>query len=151
VRYWVHTGLLNLSGRKMSKSAGNTFLVRELLQEYSADELRYYLLSWHYRDDVEFSLPGLKRASKAYARAARRARRLRELGRVKGEDEPSPEEVRRRLSPFYSAMDDDIDTPRAIRWVEKELIGGRSTDAALDYTALRIVSDVLGVDYLAEP
>lgn len=151
VRYWVHTGLLNLSGRKMSKSAGNTFLVRELLQEYSADELRYYLLSWHYRDDVEFSLPGLKRASKAYARAARRARRLRELGRAKGEDEPSPEEVRRRLSPFYSAMDDDIDTPRAIRWVEKELIGGRSTDAALDYTALRIVSDVLGVDYLAEP
>jgi cysteinyl-tRNA synthetase len=151
VRYWVHTGLLNLSGRKMSKSAGNTFLVRELLREYSADELRHYLLSWHYRDDVEFSIPRLKRASKAYLRAAGKAGRLRASAKAAGGAEPSSEEVRKRLSPFYSAMDDDIDTPRAIRWVEEELVGGGSKDAALDYSALRIVSDVLGVDYLAKP
>jgi cysteinyl-tRNA synthetase len=148
VRYWVHTGLLNLSGRKMSKSAGNTFLVRELLKEYSPDELRHYLLSWHYRDDVEFSLSRLKRATGEYSRAAKKARRLKAPASVAGE--PSPEEVRKRLSPFYAAMDDDIDTPRAIGWVEEELVGGGSKDAALDYAALRIVSDVLGVDYLAK-
>jgi len=152
VRYWVHTGLVNLSGRKMSKSAGNTFLVREVLREYSADELRYYLLSWHYRDDVEFSLPGLKSASRAYSKAVAKAGRLREFAaKATSRVGPSPDAVRRRLSPFYSAMDDDLDTPKAIEWVEDELIGGSSSDMARDYSALRVVSDVLGVDFLAKP
>jgi len=152
VRYWVHTGLVNLSGRKMSKSAGNTLLVRELLREYSADELRYYLLSWHYRDDVEFSLPRLKSASRAYSRAVSKAGRLREsAAKTTSRVGPSPDAVRRRLSPFYSAMDDDVDTPKAIEWVEDELIGGGSSDEARDYSALRVVSDVLGVDFLAKP
>jgi len=152
VRYWVHTGLVNLSGRKMSKSAGNTLLVRELLREYSADELRYYLLSWHYRDDVEFSLPRLKSASRAYSRAVSKAGRLREsAAKTTSRVGPSPDAVRRRLSPFYSAMDDDVDTPKAIAWVEDELIGGGSSDEARDYSALRVVSDVLGVDFLAKP
>ena len=114
VRYWVHTGLVNLSGRKMSKSAGNTFLVRELLREYSADELRYYLLSWHYREDMEFSLPSLRRASREYAKAV--------VERSKAEGSPwssSPGETRQLLPPFYSAMDDDMDTPKAIEWVEE--------------------------------
>ena len=152
VRYWVHTGLVNLSGRKMSKSAGNTHLVRELLRAYSADELRYYLLSWHHRDDVEFSLSRLKSASKAYSKAVAKAGRLRAFAaKTTSRVGPSPEAIRRRLSPFYSAMDDDVDTPRAIEWVEDELIRGGSSDEARDYSALRIVSDVLGVDFLAKP
>jgi len=152
VRYWVHTGLVNLSGRKMSKSAGNTLLVRELLREYSADELRYYLLSWHYREDVEFSLPRLRSARRAYSRAVAKAGRLREFAaKATSRVGPSPDAVRRRLSPFYSAMDDDVDTPKAIEWVEDELIGGGSSDEARDYSALRVVSDVLGVDFLAKP
>lgn len=152
VRCWVHTGLVNLSGRKMSKSAGNTFLVRELLREYSADELRYYLLSWHYRDDVEFSLPGLKSASRAYSRAVAKAGRLRaSAAKTTSRVGPSPDAVRRRLSAFYSAMDDDVDTPKAIECVEEELIGRSSSDESRDYSALRVVSDVLGVDFLAKP
>jgi cysteinyl-tRNA synthetase len=151
VRYWVHTGLVNLRGRKMSKSAGNTFLVRELLREFSADELRYYLLSWHYRDDVEFSIPRLKSASKAYARAVARAGRLRAFAaQTESRVGPSADAVRRRLAPFYKAMDDDMDTPKAIQWVEDELIGGNSSDQARDYWALKIVSEVLGVDFLAK-
>jgi cysteinyl-tRNA synthetase len=151
VRYWVHTGLVNLSGRKMSKSAGNMLLVRELLREYDANELRYYLLSWRYRDDVEFSIPRLKSASKAYAQAVAKAGKLNALaGRTTRKDGPPAKEVRRLLSTFYSAMDDDLDTPRAIEWVEDELIGRSPSDVALGYSALRIVSDVLGVDFLAK-
>ena len=151
VRFWVHTGLVNLSGRKMSKSAGNTQLVRELLREHTADELRHYLLSWHYRDDVEFSLPKLRSASKEYARAVSRAGRLKaHARRTLGREDPQVEEVRELLSKFYSAMDDDIDTPKAIEWVENELIGRSSSGARVGYSALRIVSDVLGVDFLAE-
>ena len=152
VRYWVHTGLVNLSGRKMSKSAGNTYLVRELLREYSANELRYYLLSWHYREDVEFSIPRLKRASNAYSKLVARAGKLKALAaKTTSRVGPSPEAVRRRLSWFYSAMDDDLDIPKAMEWVEDELIGRSSSDAALDYSALLVVSDVLGVDFFAEP
>jgi hypothetical protein len=152
VRFWVHTGLVNLSGRKMSKTAGNTQLVRELLREFSADELRYYLLSWHYRDDVEFSHPRLKSASKAYSRAVAKAGKLKTFAaKTTSRVGPSADAVRRRLSPFYSAMNDDVDTPKAIEWVEDELIGGSSSDEARDYSALRIASDVLGVDFLAKP
>jgi cysteinyl-tRNA synthetase len=149
VRYWVHTGLVNLSGRKMSKSAGNVLLVRELLRKYSADELRYYLLSLHYRDDMEFSLPRLERASRAYARSAAKAAKLEALAGKAVGAAPSPQEVRKLLSPFYSAMDDDLDTPKAIKWVEDELIGWGSADAVVRCSALRIASEVLGVDFLA--
>jgi cysteinyl-tRNA synthetase len=144
VRYWVHTGLVNVGGRKMSKSAGNTLLVRDILREFSADELRYYILSWHYRDDTECSLPKLRRASKAFAKAVARAGKL----RGSGESGLSPEEAKRLLSPFYSAMDDDMDTPKAMEWVEDELIGPRASDAAKNYSALRVVSDVLGVHFV---
>jgi cysteinyl-tRNA synthetase len=144
VRYWVHTGLVNVGGRKMSKSAGNTLLVRDILREFSADELRYYILSWHYRDDTECSLPKLRRASRAFAKAVGRAGKL----RGSGGSGPSREEAKRLLSPFYSAMDDDIDTPKAMEWVEDELIGSRAADAAKNYSALRVVSDVLGVHFV---
>jgi cysteinyl-tRNA synthetase len=142
VRYWVHTGLVNLRGRKMSKSAGNTYLVRELLREFSSDEMRYYLLSCHRREDMEFSIPGLKRSSKAYAKVVAAAQKLRVGG-----TRHSPEGTRKLLSPFYTAMDDDLDTPKALKWVEDELIGRSSSDAAARYSALRVVSDVLGVHF----
>lgn len=150
VRYWVHTGLVNLSGRKMSKSAGNTYLVRRLLRNHNADELRYYLLSWHYRDDVEFSVPKLKSASKAYDRAVAEAAELAPPARkTKVRESQFAEEVSRLLSPFHKAMEDDLDTPKAIGWIEDELIGRSSTDADLRYAALRVVSEVLGIDFLA--
>ncbi len=144
VRYWVHTGLVNLSGRKMSKSAGNTLRVREILREFSADELRYYLLSWHYREDTECSLPRLRKASRALAKAVARIGRLNGHGRSGS----SPEETKRLLAPFYSAMDDDMDTPKVIEWIEDELIGSRASDLARSPSALRIVSEVLGVHFV---
>ena len=147
VRYWVHTGLVNLRGRKMSKSAGNTYLVRELLREFSSDEMRYYLLSCHRREDMEFSIPGLKRSSKAYAKVVAAAQRLRVREKAVRGTRHSPEGTAKLLSPFYTAMDDDLDTPKALKWVEDELIGRSSSDAAARYSALRVVSDVLGVHF----
>jgi cysteinyl-tRNA synthetase len=147
VRHWVHTGLVNLSGRKMSKSAGNTHLVKEILREFSADELRYYLLSWRRWEDMEFSIPRLRSSSKAFARAVAKAEKLK--GRAKeGVEARKPRGVGQELlSTLYSVMDDDIDTPKAMEWVEEELIGTGSSEAAARYSALRVVSDVLGVHF----
>ena len=89
----------------------------------------------------------LKRSGRAYARVMARAERLKERGKTFGGARQSPEEARELLSHFYSAMDDDVDTPKALEWVEKELIGSSSSDAARRYSALRIVSEVLGVHF----
>jgi cysteinyl-tRNA synthetase len=168
VKYWVHTGLVNLSGRKMSKTAGNTRLVRELLRRYSADQLRHYLLSWHYRDDVEFSIPKLERAGRAFDRLLARAAKVKArassdktVAREDGEDEEVEDGAAERtmLSRFSLLMNDDVDTPGVIEWVEDDLIGGRDSasssssspaDAAARCSVLRVVSDVLGVDFLAK-
>jgi len=140
VRFWVHTGLVNLAGRKMSKSAGNTFLVKELLREFTRDELRYFLLSCHYRDDMEFSVPRVRASAKRFAELVARARKVRGSKTLA----KSGSDMRRLLAPFYSAMNDDIDTPRALEWIGKELAGSSSSDAGL-IPALRVVSDILGV------
>lgn len=149
VRMWVHTGLVNLGGRKMSKSAGNSRVVSELLTEFRVDELRYYLLSWRYRDDVEFNLSKLRSASKALSRNVSIAAKLEVNARAMA-DTPREEEVREFLSKFYSSMDDDIDTPKVIQWVEEEALGARPRDAGVAVAALRVVSGILGVDFLAK-
>ena len=55
VSYWMHTGFLNVKGEKMSKSLGNFITINELLQEYSPDVFRFFVLSTHYRSPIDFS------------------------------------------------------------------------------------------------
>jgi cysteinyl-tRNA synthetase len=62
VRYWIHTGLLNVGGRKMSKSLGNMVRIRDALKDYTAAELRFYFESVHYREAMVFSQTGLEKA-----------------------------------------------------------------------------------------
>src|SRR6056297_2931584 len=52
VRYWLHNGTVNMSGDKMSKSLGNFYTTRELLEQYSADQLRYFIITKHYRSPI---------------------------------------------------------------------------------------------------
>jgi L-cysteine:1D-myo-inositol 2-amino-2-deoxy-alpha-D-glucopyranoside ligase len=63
VRHWMHTAMVAMDGTKMSKSLGNMVFVRELLNEYSADAIRLYLLSHHYREDFEWDPSELDRAA----------------------------------------------------------------------------------------
>src|SRR5262249_13124324 len=67
-RYWVHNGFVNLGAEKMSKSLGNTLLVRELVKRHDPDALRLWLLGTHYRHPVEFSEERLHEAGRAVAR-----------------------------------------------------------------------------------
>jgi cysteinyl-tRNA synthetase len=64
VRYWLHIGLLNVDGRKMSKSLGNVIRIRDALREHTAAELRYYFSSFHYREPIVFSKDKVEKAKK---------------------------------------------------------------------------------------
>src|SRR5260370_21174572 len=69
VKYWVHTGLVNIKGEKMSKSRGNVYTVRDALRTYSADQLRMFLLSLHYRIDMDLRV--IYSAAKTYSQPNR--------------------------------------------------------------------------------
>ncbi len=106
VRYWMHVAMLYLGGEKMSKSLGNLILINDALKKNSADALRLYLLGQeHYRTPLHFSQEGLDRAEQQ-ADLLRKALAAEALGQ--SDSQPWVE-------PFYTAMEDDLDTPGAIR------------------------------------
>ena len=107
VRYWVHNGLLQLGEEKMSKSLGNLVSVQDALSRYSADALRLYFLSSHYRSPLHYSEEGC-------AAAERSADRLRHALDLAGDGvSPFSGEIRSFEKQFMDAMDDDLNTPRA--------------------------------------
>ena len=99
--YWMHNGMLKLDGVKMSKSLGNLVLARHLMERYDPDHLRLYLLSEHYRTDADYREGAIEALGARYAR-------LRDAcGEVGGEDGELE-------AAFEAAMDDDLDSPRAL-------------------------------------
>lgn len=78
-RYWMHNGLLTLEGQKMAKSTGHFFSVDDVLGEFDADVVRYYLLRGHFRNQMEYSRERLEEAASAYDRMRRALLRLDEL------------------------------------------------------------------------
>jgi cysteinyl-tRNA synthetase len=106
VRYWMHNAYLDLDGEKMSKSLGNVRTVRDLLQSYRGEVLRFALLSAHYRSPLNFSAELLEQAettlSGLYAT-------LRDV-----QDSAAQTAVELAQEPFYLALNDDLNTPVAI-------------------------------------
>jgi L-cysteine:1D-myo-inositol 2-amino-2-deoxy-alpha-D-glucopyranoside ligase len=121
-RAWMHTGMVRYQGAKMSKSLGNLVLIDQALRQASPGGLRLYLASHHYRRDWSFDWEGLKAATRladAVARVIgpeRRGHVDETDGRGGGERGPRAE--------FAEAMDDDLDTPRALRVLRKALDRG---------------------------
>jgi cysteinyl-tRNA synthetase len=102
VRIWMHASMVCMDGAKMSKSLGNMVFVRDLLQRYSADAVRIYLLRHHYRDVWEWSSPELDSAAE-FARALARAARAPDTGSADA---------------FIAALNDDLHTARALAVLE---------------------------------
>jgi len=106
VKYWMHNAYLDIDGEKMSKSLGNFRTVRDLLQSYRGEVLRFALLSAHYRSPLNFSVELLEQAQSNldgfYGT-------LREVADIELDvDVPLADE------PFYQALNDDLNTPLAI-------------------------------------
>jgi len=125
VKYWMHNGLTQINKEKMSKSLGNLVTVDELLQRYTPELIRYYVLSTHYRSPMEFSferLDELKKALDGFHRFFERYERLTDTSayEIEAADlEKLPEgefaeELKDLREEFFEAMDDDFNTARAM-------------------------------------
>ena len=150
-RYWIHNGFLNINQEKMSKSLGNFFTIREILDEFDASALRHYFLSSHYRSPMDFSKEGLEDAAKATDRIHETLDRI---GRVGGSVKSGVEAEAVLVQSFRQEMDDDFNTPRALALIFDEV---RALNRMLDdkkanglegrAAALRLMCDALGLSY----
>ena len=111
VRYWMHTGFLNLREEKMSKSLGNFFTIRDVLKTVDARVLRYFLLSHHYRSPIDYDPDMLEPAAAALKRLENFVLRL-PAGDGGADDDSA--EVRDAREAMIAALDDDFDTPAAL-------------------------------------
>ncbi|MFZ5645646.1 MAG: cysteine--tRNA ligase [Bacillota bacterium] len=118
-RYWMHNGFITINQEKMSKSLGNFFLVREILDKFPPETVRFYLLSTHYRSPLDFDDEKLLAAGKGLERIKTCVRLIEEAlgGPVREETSQADTDLaltlEKRLQDFESAMDDDFNTALA--------------------------------------
>ncbi|MGL5223092.1 MAG: DALR domain-containing protein, partial [Plesiomonas shigelloides] len=105
VNYWMHSGMVMVDREKMSKSLGNFFTIRDVLNHYDAETVRYFLMSGHYRSQLNYSEENLKQARTALERLYTALRGL-DLSAAPAGGEAFEER-------FRTAMDDDFNTPEA--------------------------------------
>jgi cysteinyl-tRNA synthetase len=147
-RYWMHNGLLTLSGEKMSKSLGNTLQVGELAKHVRPVEIRYYLGSAHYRSVMEYSPEALAEAGAAYRRIENFVERAARVVPA----EPSGAVC----AEFAEALDNDLSVPGALAALHNVVREGNAALAEARHDVVRgalssvlAMTDVLGVNPLA--
>ncbi|MFA5073444.1 MAG: cysteine--tRNA ligase [Nitrospirota bacterium] len=126
VHYWVHNGFVNTNQEKMSKSLGNFFTIREILDQFDAEVVRMFLLSTHYRSPIDFSDANLKDAraglDRFYTMKEALVKILNEKSAPEGKaedvieagDRPLLDKIKNLPPAFEEAMDDDFNTAYAI-------------------------------------
>ncbi len=155
VKYWMHNGLLQLGQDKMSKSLGNLITVRELLQRFSADAFRLFVLSSYYRSPLTYSDEGLEAMERGVERLRRAARVSGQWSGVRDQgaeglptaNRPPTADYRQR---FVEAMDDDFNTAQAVAILfdlAREINRAREEGATITEAqgTLRELAGVLGL------
>jgi cysteinyl-tRNA synthetase len=157
-RYWMHNGMLQLSGEKMSKSLGNLITIDEFLKTHSADALRMLIFAGHYRKPVAFTAESINGAERSLARLRSGLRPTKGDKTTGAEADVVRQAAEDARSAFIAAMDADFNTSsalaslfelaRAINTARDAGVGGPFYEAA--QSTLRELADVLGLT-LAEP
>ncbi len=117
VRYWMHNNMVLVNGVKMSKSLGNFTTIKEALAKYKPEQIRFFILTSHYRSPLDFSEEALKAAGEGIARLHGAYKKLLNKARHAGAG-PISEKMREagegHKARFLEAMDDDFNTPQAL-------------------------------------
>lgn len=112
VKTWMHCAHLKVNGEKMSKSAGNFFTLRDLIEKgWSGREIRYVLVNAHYRQGLNFAFSALEDARRSLSRIDTCVDALE--GLASGGESVPPEFARKALDEFTAAVNDDLNTPKA--------------------------------------
>jgi cysteinyl-tRNA synthetase len=123
INYWVHNGYINVDGEKMSKSLGNFFTTRDILEEYSPEVVRFFLISKHYRSPINFSDAELNDAQKSLQRLTNIVERIENLipddkSKLSEGNQDKigqmREVINNKKNKFEEAMDDDLNTALAL-------------------------------------
>lgn len=157
--YWMHNGFLNIDNRKMSKSVGNFFTVREIAQKYDLQVLRFFMLSAHYRSPLNFSAELMEAAKSGLERICTAAEQIERLQKVSDRQEMTAEEeelyagTEQFREKFEAAMEDDCNTADAVSAIF-ELVKYINTNVSAEqsgsylrklYDRLKTLCDVLGI------
>jgi len=135
--YWVHNGMVNVDHVKMSKSLGNFKTIRDLLTKYSGEVIRYFVILNHYRQPMDFSSESLDEAKTAYDR----------LKRLTLEIKEDKKENKEYLKEFEEALDDDLNTVKAVQLIWKIV---RDEKATGKRNTIKKIDEVLGLNLLKE-
>ena len=149
VKTWMHCAHLRVNGEKMSKSLGNFFTLRDLLDKgWTGREIRYVLVNAHYRQGLNFAFSALEDARKSLERIDRCVDAL----AARAKDEPAPEFAQKALDAFTAAVNDDLNTPKAFaalfELVRETNASGTCSKAVLD--VFQKMDTVLGVVFFGK-
>ena len=155
VNYWMHVGFVNVDGEKMSKSLGNFFTIRDVMEKFHPEVIRYFILSSHYRSPINFSDSALKEAKNALTRfyqtnkAVQNSDEVQQiLASIKLESVQSADAYQR----FVKAMSDDFNTPEALsilfelsRETNRAIKAEEWQQAATAYATLKTLCEILNI------
>ena len=171
-KYWMHNGYINIKGEKMSKSKGNFFLLREILEKYEGKIVRFFMLSSHYRKPIDFSDVELEMAKSAISRIENTlisilektetisTEREAEVNSVKNME--LKEKLEKSRLKFVEAMDEDFNTAQAIgvlfelikesnKFMEEKLLKVEAETLKEVFNFLKTaLIDVLGIEVRVE-
>ena len=153
-RYWMHNAFLNIDNKKMSKSAGNFFTVRDISEKYDLQVLRFFMLSAHYRSPLNFSADLMEAAKNGLERIVTAAEKLRDLlkkatGELTESEAASLEEAKAFMTKYEEAMEDDFNTADAISAIF-ELVKFANTNANADSSKAYVDALYAQLDKMAE-
>ncbi|MBI3783802.1 MAG: cysteine--tRNA ligase [Deltaproteobacteria bacterium] len=147
-RYWLHNGMVNIGAEKMSKSLGNFMTVQQAAGRVGGEAVRLFVIGTHYRSPLDFSPDRLDESGRALTRLYETLARVDEA--LKGEAEAGPAPA--VLEEFRTAMDDDLNTARAVgivfetvRTMNRLLDEGKVDEVGVLRSALKEISSVLGI------
>lgn len=154
--YWLHNGYINIDDRKMSKSLGNFFTVRDIAEKYGYEAIRYFMLSSHYRSPINFSGELMQQADSALKRIYTCMDNLRFMLENEELSQENIPEIDKKTADiktkFLAAMDDDLNTAGAIgvlfefvKYINTEFIGGGNKSRPAAEKALAAVKELGGV------
>ena len=148
VNYWMHAGFINIDGEKMSKSLGNFFTIRDVIEKFHPEVVRYFIVSSHYRSPVNYSDVALKEAKNTLSRFYHSFKAYQQVYGDKQVETLDQAFVER----FNTAMSDDFNTPEAIAVLfelNKELNRAvkeeQADQATVYYSTLRHLTNILGL------